>query len=368
MTSKHIRPDILAMADVAYGLVDLDEVAARQGLAAASIVKLDANENLYGPSPKVADALARTDSWNIYPDLTHQALNKALAGYAGVKPEQIVAGNGCDELIQMLIQVLVLPGDQAIDNAPTFAVYEWAMRIVGGDMVVAPRCREADYALDAAAVLRAITRRTKLVFICNPNNPTGGLTPQKDIEAILDTGVMVAVDETYYEFSGVTMLPLLATYENLVILRSMSKWAALAGLRVGYGIFHPTVARQLHKIRMPFNVNKAGYIAALASVDDKAYLLANVARIAAEQKRMMGILRGIAFLHCYPSHGNFILCDVIGASSRLLRDEMEREGVLTRVYQSTYLPNALRISVGKPEHTEAAIAALHSAGRRLNLG
>jgi histidinol-phosphate aminotransferase len=363
----HIRPDILAMPEVAYGLVDPDEVAERQGMPAERIIKLDANENVYGPSPKVFAALAETRSWHIYPDLTHQALNRALAAYAGVDEQQIVATNGCDELILLLAQILITPGDEAIDNLPTFSVYDWVLRIQDGKVVVVPRRREDDYALDTAGVLSAVTERTRLIFICNPNNPTGGLTPQQDIVSILETGVVVAVDETYHEFSGVTMLPLMARYPNLIILRSLSKWAALASLRVGYGICHPDVARQMHKIRMPFNVNKAGYIAALASLADKDYLMANVAKIITEREHLLNGLRRISFLHCYPSQGNFILCDVAGVPARVLRDEVEREGVLVRAYQSSHLPNAVRVSVGKPEHTEAAIAALRSAGRRLNL-
>lgn len=184
---------------------------------------------------------------------------------------------------------------------------------------------------------------------------------------MLDTGVVVAVDETYYEFSGVTMLPLLQRYENLVIMRSLSKWAALAGLRVGYGIFHPEVARQMRKLRGPFNVNKAGYVAALASLDDRDYLLGNVTRIVQERGCLMNRLSQFSFLQCYPSHGNFILCDVNGVAAQTLRNELEKEGVLARVYHSRYLPNTIRFSVGKPEHTEAAVTALAKVAQRLKL-
>jgi histidinol-phosphate aminotransferase len=367
MTDPHVRPDIVAMPDVAYGLIDPDDVAARHGIPVERIVKLDANENVYGPSPKTLAALADGRAWQYYPDISYRALYEGLAAYTGAAPEQIVTGNGCDEIIQLAVQLFMLPGDQAIDNAPSFSVYDWAVRIQGAQTVVVSRRREAGYALDVDAVRRAITPRTRLVFICNPNNPTGGLTPQQDIEAILQMGVAVAVDETYYEFSGVTHLALQATYPNLIILRSFSKWAALAGLRVGYGIFHRDLARQVHKIRMPFNVNRAGYVAALASLADKDYLWANVAKIVAERDRLFRRLQEIPFLSCYHSHGNYILCDVVGGSAQALRDEVEREGVLLRAYVSKLLPNAVRVSVGKPEHSDAAIAALLNAGRRLKL-
>jgi histidinol-phosphate aminotransferase len=367
MTNPHIRPDVLSMPDVAYGLVDLADVAARHGIPVERIVKLDANENVYGPSPKTLAALASPEAWQFYPDISYRALHEGLAAYTGASAAQIVAGNGCDEIIQLIVQVFLRPGEQAIDNAPSFSVYDWAVRIQGAQTVVVPRLRTAGYALDVDGVLRAITPTTRLVFICNPNNPTGGLTPPADIEMILDSGVIVALDETYYEFCGVTHLPLQQKYPNLIIMRSFSKWAALAGLRVGYGVFHPDLARQVHKIRMPFNVNRAGYVAAVASLADKDYLWANVAKIVAERDRLFALLQAIPFLSCYPSHGNYILCDVIGGSALALRDEVEREGVLLRSYVGKLLPNAVRVSVGKPEHSDAAIAALLNAGRRLKL-
>jgi histidinol-phosphate aminotransferase len=367
MTLSHVRPDILATPEEPYGLVDLADVAARHGLPLDRIVKLDANENLYGPSPRVQAALAADQAWQFYPDISYLPLRRALGEYVGADPEQIIATNGCDELIQLLVQLFVQPGDQAINTPPTFSVYDWAIHVQDGKKVTVPRLRDDGYALDTKGIVSAVNERTRLVFICNPNNPTGNLTPQKEIEAILDTGIMVAVDETYYEFCGVSMLPLMARYSNLIIMRSLSKWAALAGMRVGYGVFHSEVARQMHKIRQPFNVNRAGNIAALASIEDKDYLLANVAKLVAERERLLNMLRAVPYLHCYPSHGNYILCDVDGASSQVLRDEIEKEGVLLRAYQSKYLPNAIRFSVGKPEHSEAAMSALHSAGRRLKL-
>ena len=367
MFPAHIRPDILAMPDVAYGLINPEDVAARHGLPAERIVKLDANENVYGPSPRTMAALAHAGAWEYYPDISYRALYNALAGYTGAAPDQIVTGNGCDEIIQLIVQLCLQPGEEAIDNAPSFSVYDWAIRIQGARTVVVPRRREAGYDLDVAAVLKAITPQTRLVFICNPNNPTGGLTSQRDIETILQTGLLVAVDETYYEFSGVTMLPLQKRYPNLIIMRSLSKWAALAGLRLGYAIFAADVARQVHKIRMPFNVNRAAYVAALASLADRDYLLANVARLVAERERLLQRLQEIPFLSCYPSHGNYILCDVRGGPARQLRDEVERQGVLIRAYVGSHLSNAVRVSVGKPEHSDAAVAALLTAGRRLNL-
>ncbi len=232
--------------------------------------------------------------------------------------------------------------------------------------MVVPRRREEQYALDVPTILRAVSDRTRLIFVCNPNNPTGGLTPQRDLEALLETGAVVAVDETYQEFAGVNARLLLDRHENLAILRSLSKWSGLAGLRVGYGLFHPELARQIRKLRMPFNVNLAGYVAALASLEDVAYLQANVAKIVEERERLFDRLQAIPFLRPYPSHTNFILCDVQGIPAGQLRDEMERDGVLVRVYQGPYLPNAIRISLGKPEHTEAVVAALRKGGQRLN--
>lgn len=367
MTSAHIRPDILSMPDVAYGLVDVTDVAARHGLPVERIVKLDANENVYGPSPRTMAALAGGSGWEYYPDISYRTVYEALAAYTGAAPEQIVTGNGCDEIIQLIVQLCLQPGQEAIDNAPSFSVYDWAVRIQGARTVAVPRRRDTAYDIDVPAILKAITPQTRLIFICNPNNPTGGLTAERDIETVLQTGLLVAVDETYYEFCGVTMLPLQERYPNLIIMRSFSKWAALAGMRVGYAILAPEVARQVHKIRMPFNVSRAGYAAALASLVDKDYLLANVARLVAERERLLQRLQQIPFLSPYPSQGNYILCDVTGGPAKQLRDEVEREGVLIRAYVGRYLANAVRVSVGKPEHSDAAVAALLAAGRRIGL-
>ena len=134
MPRSHIRPDILAMPDVAYGLIDPEDVAARHGLPLERIVKLDANENVYGPSPKALAALGGRD-WEYYPDISYRALYEGLAAYTGADPEQIVTGNGCDEIIQLIVQICLKPGEQAIDNAPSFSVYDWAVRIQGAETV-----------------------------------------------------------------------------------------------------------------------------------------------------------------------------------------------------------------------------------------
>jgi len=344
-----------------------EKVAARHGLPVERIVKLDGNENLYGPSPQTLAVLRSGAPWHLYPDAMHESLRQSLADYSGVDPANIVVTSGGDELIFLVAQLLLDPGDQVINAPPTFSVYDDAVRMQRGEIIVVPRRREDGYALDTAAVLRAVGSKTKCIFVCNPNNPTGGLTPPGEIMRLLETGVMVMLDEAYTEFSGVTMAPLVRQHENLIILRTMSKWAALAGLRVGYGIMAASVADQMWKIKMAFNVNSAGYIAALASLADRAYLLANVARIVAERDRLLARLHGIPFLRPYPSHGNYILCDVLGADARRVRDELEREGVLVRLFQGPYLPNAIRITVGKDEHTGAVIAALHTVGQRLGL-
>lgn len=362
-----IRPDILAMPDADWGLSTVEDIAARQGLGAERIIKLDSNENLYGPSPRVAAVLAAGADWQLYPDALYRDLRRALAHYAGVTPDNIIVSNGGDELISLVTQLTVAPGDEIINCPPTFSVYDWAAAMHFGRLVAVPRRREAGYALDMAGVRQALTERTRLIIVCNPNNPTGGLTPQEDIVALLDSGVMLLLDEAYYEFCGMTLAPLVHRYPNLVILRTMSKWAALAGLRVGYGIVSDGLLAQINKLRMPFNVSLAGCAAALAALADTAYALDNVRRMVDERARLYACLQEIPFLTPYPSHGSFVTADVTKGDARLLRDEVERDGVALRLFQNTYLPNAIRVSVGKPEHTEAAIAALHRAGQRLGL-
>ncbi len=350
-----VRPDIASLAE--YAPVEpIEAQAARLGLRPDQLAKLDGNENPYGPSPRVAEAVARA-RFDFYPDPFHTELREAIAGYAGAPAGQIMFGNGSDELLELVIRLLLSPGDEVITCEPTFGMYAFLPPLFLGR--VANVQRRPDFSLDVDAILAAITPRTKLLLLASPNNPTGNLSPLADVERLLEGGPVVVLDEAYIEFAGAgaSAVPLTARRDNLVVLRTFSKWAGLAGLRVGYGVFPPDLIRHLWKIKQPYNLNVAAGAAVLASLEDRDYLLANVARIVAERPRLAEALAAIPDWQVAPSDANFLLCRM--PEARAAKARLFQAGIMVRSYfDHPDLSGTLRISVGLPEHTERLAKAL----------
>lgn len=366
-----LRPQVQALPEETVVPPSVEAITARWGLQPGEIVKLDANENPYGPSPLVTAALARLNDYHLYPDSLYTACREGLGRYTGLTPEHVIVTNGADEAIQLVIQATIEPGNRLLDNVPTFVMYGWNAVRAGGTVLTIPRRRDQDYHLDLRAILEAITSdrdgNIRVIVICNPNNPTGTLSPQAEIESVLGTGRLVIVDEAYYEFCGSTVIPLLHRYDNLVILRTMSKWAALAGLRVGYLLADPALCRQIDKLRLPFNVNVVAQMATLLSLADRDYLMNNVARLVAERDRLLVALQHYPFLRPYPSVTNFVLCDVIGADAPWLRERLQQAGILVRLFaKRPNLDNAIRISVGRPEETNRLLSVLDQIAAELH--
>ena len=321
-----------------------------------SIIKLDANENPYGCSPRVSQALATYPYLNIYPDSGQTQLRKQLQGYTGIGAEHIVAGSGSSQLIDFILRLFIEPGSEVINCPPTFAMYHFYTELCGGTLVEVPR--DENFAVNVDAVKAAISKKTKIILLANPNNPTGTIMPQQDILEIVDTGLPVVVDEAYYEFSGETVVPLVSHYENLMVLRTFSKWAGLAGLRIGYGIFPPQIADYLLKIKPPYNVNVAALVAVQESIKDIDYLLDSVKAIIAERERLFNELKKLKWLKPFPSQANFILCSVLNGKASELQQKLQDKGILVRYFDQPVLRDSIRISVGKPEHTDALIKTL----------
>jgi len=326
-----------------------------------SIIKLDANENPYGCSPRVNQALASYPDINIYPDAGQTELRKLLQGYTGIGTENIVASGGSDQLIDLVLRLFVAPGDEVINCIPTFAMFGFSTGMCNGKLVEVPR--DENFAVNATAVKAAITKKTKVIILANPNNPTGTVIPQPDILEIADTGLPVLVDEAYYEFSGETVAPLVSQYENLMVLRTFSKWAGLAGLRIGYGIFPLEIANYLLKIKPPYNVNAAALVAVQESLKDIDFLMSRVKAIVAERERLFTELARLEFLKPFPSRANFILCSVLNGRASQLQQKLRNKGILVRYFDTPRLRNFIRISVGKPEHTDVLITALQKIER-----
>jgi len=301
-------------------------------------------------------------------------------------------GSGSDELIDLIMRLFLRPGEAIINCPPTFGMYSFDAAICGAQVVEVPR--RADFSLNVERIRRrawepapagspdpaasgldgsvALTtglaiqaeRRVKLLFVNSPNNPDGSLTSREDLLQLLELPLVVVVDEAYAEFSGNSVVDLVPEQPNLIVLRTFSKWAGLAGLRIGYGVFPLDIIKHLWKIKQPYNVNVAAQAAALASLDDLDYLRANVQRIVAERERLYAELVKFDFLRPYPSRSNFILCRVLGRDARELKLSLEREGILVRYFDKPGLRDCIRISVGKPEQTEGLLQALHRSSLR----
>ncbi len=340
-----------------------EALAAKHGLRVDQIVKLDGNENPYGPSPRVRRALAEFDSYHRYPDPWQQDARRWLAEHVGVARESLMFGMGSDELIDSVMRLYLEPGDEVVDFPPTFGMYPFSTRVCGGRVLEVPRTES--FEIDVEEVERRITERTRLIIVASPNNPDGNVPPRWQIERLLATGRLVVLDEAYAEFSGVSYIPMVAEHSNLVVLRTFSKWAGLAGLRVGYGVFPPEVIRHLWKIKQPYNLNLAAQVAVRESLADAEWLMANVRRIVAERERLAGELARLSFLRPYPSRANFILCDLLEGRAEDAVEFLAARGIIIRYFRKPRLLNSIRISVGLPEHTDAVIDALkawHAAG------
>ncbi len=353
-----------------YAPIEPFEVlSARLGRAPESIVKLDANENPYGPSPLACQALADLAFPHIYPDPESRALRASLSAFTGVPAECLLAGAGADELIDLLLRVLLEPGDKVINCPPTFGMYPFDTLLNSGKVVDVPR--KEDFSLDIEGILAAVNvHHPKAIFIAAPNNPDGSLPGPGQIELLLDLPLLVAIDEAYIEFASaggrlgenLSRLAEVPRHDNLVVLRTFSKWAGLAGLRVGYGAFPGWILPAMWKAKQPYNVNVAASAAALASLEDLETLAANVEHIRRERAHLWRLLAEIPFLRPFPSEANFILCKVSGRSARDLKDELCNQGILVRYYDTPLLEEYIRISVGRPQDTEAVVSVLRRAG------
>jgi len=350
-----IRPDLVNFAGYVAGR-SLEEVIASARFPINGVIKLDANENPYGCSPKVMEALSKYDSFSVYPDADQRELRKLLEGYVGVGAEHIVASSGSDQMIGLIMQLFVSPGEEVINFPPTFEIFRFAIALCNGRVVDVPR--DENYNVDIAAAKKAITKKTKLILLANPNNPTGNPTSQSDILELLDTGVPVVADEAYVEFRGETVTSLVSKYKNLMVLRTFSKWAGLASFRIGYGIFPPEIADYLMNIKMPYSVSTASTIAVRESLKDIDFLMDRVKKIVAERERLYEELKKIEWLKPFPSKANFIFCHVLNGTAKQIYEGLMDRSIIIRYASNHLMKDSIRIGVGKPEHTDLLVKAI----------
>lgn len=325
----------------------ISAIAARLGLS--RVVRLSANENPYGHSPKVTVAVQEAAAMvgSAYPDGNATALRNALAAKYGLVPQQFVIGCGLDEIIMLLTRVFVSAGNNIVTAAPTFSEYALNAGVEGATVRAVPV--DATGANDLEAMAAKVDEATALVWVCNPNNPTGGANTLADIEAFVQkvpTSTLVIIDEAYIEFADSsieTALPLLDTYPHVIVLRTFSKAYGLANYRVGYAITTPKLANYLETVRLPYNLNSISQAAALAALADSRFIEDTVAANKAERDSLEALLTDLN-IEFYPSDTNFIFFKVPNANT--LADDLMHAGYLVR---RGLAPDCLRLTIGQAE-------------------
>jgi histidinol-phosphate aminotransferase len=338
----------------------IEEVAREVGLPASDIIKLASNENPLGPSPAALAAMEKAlQQLHLYPDGNAFYLKQKLADKCGVEPENLILGNGSNEIIEFVGHALIRPGSEVVVSQYCFAVYPLITQLFGGKLIVVPA---RDYGHDLPAMLRAITPQTRVVFVANPNNPTGTVCERSEIVELLNAippHVLLVMDEAYIEFldSPIDLLPFIRRNlkPNLLLMRTFSKIYGLAGLRLGYGIAQPELIAAFEKVRQPFNINSLVQAGAIAALDDDEHIRgtrANNAQGLQFLERELTQMR----LPYIPSSANFVLVKV--GDGQTVCAELQKQGVITRPMGGYQLPEWIRISVGAPAENARCVASL----------
>ncbi|THF78383.1 histidinol-phosphate transaminase [Cohnella fermenti] len=334
----------------------------KRELGLAEVIKLASNENPFGSSPKAIEAAKQElENISIYPDGAAVDLTNALAKQLGVNPDQIIFGAGSDEVILMIARAFLLPGDENITADQTFPQYRHNIEIENGVVIEVPL---KDGTHDLEGMLAKVGPRTKIVWICNPNNPTGTIVTHDEVVRFMEkvpSSVMVVLDEAYCEYIDDPSFPdglaLLKQYPNLVLLRTFSKIYGLASLRIGYGIGRAELIRSINQVREPFNTSRMGQAAALAALEDQAFI--DYCRQAnAEGIKTLRAAFDRLGLPAFPAYGNFIMVDVKRPAGEVF-DGLLRKGIIVRAGHKFY-PTHIRITVGSAEQNAKVIAALEA--------
>ena len=356
-------PNVRAIAPYVPGK-PIAETARELGIPEERILKMASNENPLGPSPRAVAAIrGALGELNYYPDGSGYELKRALAARYAVAPENIVLGNGSNDVLELVARAFLRPGDSAVYSQHAFMVYPLVVQAIGATGIEVPA---RDYGNDLDALAGAVREGTRMLFLANPNNPTGTFSAWADIERLaarIPPGVLLVLDEAYGEYLPdhlASPTPAwLARYPNLVISRTLSKAYGLAGLRVGYGLAHPDVAEIMNRVRQPFNVNHLAMVAACAALDDAEFIArsrevnaAGLAQLEAGVRRL-----GLDFI---ASRANFLTVRIGKDADRVYR-ELLAQGVIVRPIAGYGLPEHLRVTVGLPEHNERFLAALAGA-------
>jgi histidinol-phosphate aminotransferase len=312
----------------------IDEIASNYGLDPKEIIKLGSNENPIGPSPMAVEALKKNlNLISQYPESNLEKLVNDIALYSGVSAKNVViGGDGADEILDVLGKAFMEPGDEFIVPLPGYMYYEFTLKIQGAVPVYA-KWDVPTNSLDVESVIQALSPKTKLIFLCTPNNPTGGLISKKDIKKVLEsTEAIVVVDEAYFEFSGVNNVDLLKDHSNMFILRTFSKVLGLAGMRIGYGLSNPEIIEYMYRVKPVFSLTKLSEVAASATLQDKDYIERSMELSVESREFLYKSLSKLMNLKVYKSKANYLLVDVrkTGLTANELTEKLMEKGIIVR--------------------------------------
>jgi histidinol-phosphate aminotransferase len=345
--TQFFRPNIDALAAYVPGEQPRED----------GVIKLNTNENPYPPSPKVYAALRRAinPTLRLYPEPLSDSLRAAAAAVYGVRVENIIAGNGSDELLSMLLRCFVGPQDKVAFPGPTYSLYDTLVEIQDG---IAARVK---YAEDFSIPETLAEQNAALTFLCNPNAPSGTLVSLSDIAKLAGAvrGILV-VDEAYVDFAateGASAIPLIRQIPNLVVLRTFSKSFSLAGMRIGLAFAPEAIIAGIMKVKDSYNVNRLSLVAAAAALEDMAWMNRNSERIQRSRKRLTAALKRLGF-QVYPSHANFVLARKPQRNLQSIYQRLKQLKIFVRYFDTPGLQDCLRITVGTPKEINALIAAL----------
>ncbi|MBI2593404.1 histidinol-phosphate transaminase [Candidatus Daviesbacteria bacterium] len=352
---QYIRKDVLNFEE--YKTVSsVWDLARKFNRKESEITKLDQGENLFGVFPIIARELGKYEFYNYYPDPEYKDLRKEIAKSYKIPFEKIMVGSGSDELIDLIFRMVVEVSDEVINFPPTFGMYDVSLKLNRAKVVNVKR--DADFNIDIKAALKAINKKTKLIIVCSPNNPTGNPTPRSGIVKLLETGKLVMLDEAYAEFASRDNLDLLNRYPNLMILRTFSKWAGIAGLRLGFVAMNEYLISQLMKIKSPFNVNLAAEVAGIAVLKDLKFARENITKLKLERSRLSKKLSSIPYLKVFPSETNFVFAQVFVSDFKDFKKYLLENRTLLRYFESDLVRKSVRITISQPKVNDKVFSLL----------
>lgn len=355
-----LRPAIIQIKEYVPGK-SIEEIAEKYGLDPGTIIKLGSNENPLGPSPHAVAAIKeKAGKIHLYPQADAYELRKAIGEYTGYPESSIVvSGNGMDGILDTIMRLFMSDGSESIISIPTFSYYEIATLANGGKTVFVDL--DPDFNIQPEKIIQKVNRNTRLIFLCSPNNPSGNAIPEEDVRKILEsTNAIVFIDEAYVEFAGSSLTKLVREYDNLIVGRTFSKAFGLAGMRMGYAVVPPWIAKEYMKVMTPFSMDVLSTAAGIAALGDKEHLRKSVEIV---RKGRIQLSNGLkALCKVYPSDANFIMIDVSTRNAKEVSESLLEKGIIIR--DCTSFRGAgkslIRISVGTFEQNKRVIEAFHA--------